>query len=440
VLIVDDEEIAREGLEMALEEEYLVEGAASAEEGLEHLRTTDFQILITDLRMPGMTGMELLRRAHELNPELIVFMITGFASIGTAVEAMRDGATDYIPKPYNLEDVRLRLRRALKQRDLEAKNRGLQREAHTQRSRGCMVGESPPMKKLFRLLDKVAGSQATVLVSGASGTGKELVARELHRRSNRSDAPFLSINCGAIPLELVESELFGHEKGAFSGAHARRAGLFEAAAGGTVFLDEIGELAPSVQVALLRVLQQREVVRIGSPRPIAVDFRLISATNRNLHEEVAQKAFREDLYYRIRVVEITLPDLKDRSSDIPLLAAHFLDLVAQREGSKPKSLSPRTLELLARYSWPGNVRELENIIDRAVILSSGNRITPTALPPEISEAGLQADGIPTLEEVERDHIERVLNRVGGNRTQAAKILGVDRSSLWRKLKDRPGEA
>jgi len=432
VLVVDDEEVAREGLRMALEETYQVETAPDGAAALAFLEGRRADVLLTDLRMPG---MELLQKARELDDELVVLMITGFAAIDTAVEAIRLGAADYIPKPYHLDDVRLRLARALRGRELEARNRGLRREAEARRPCGEMIGESRAMREVFALVEKVADTQASVLVTGSSGTGKELVARELHARSRRAASPFLSINCGAIPEGLAESELFGHEAGAFTGASERRAGLFEAAAGGTVFLDELGELELSVQVALLRVLQQREVVRVGARRPVRVDFRLVAATNRDLKEEVGAGRFREDLYYRVRVVEVGLPDLRDRPEDIPLLATHFLERIARREGRKVKRLSTRAMELLSAYAWPGNVRELENVLDRAAILAAGTRITPSALPQELVGDGDDVEDLPSLAELEREHIQRVLTRVGGNRTRAAKILGLDRSSLWRKLKE-----
>lgn len=435
VLVVDDEEVARTGLEMALEGDYEVHTAGDGAAALRALGAETFDILVTDLRMPGMSGMELLAKARALDENLVVMMITGFAAIDTAVEAMRAGASDYIPKPYHLDDVRMRLARAVEGRRLKAQNEGLRREAQGLRRGGRLIGDSPVMREVFAMIDKVADTRASVLITGASGTGKELVARELHARSRLRHAPFLSINCGAIPANLVESELFGHERGAFTGAESRRPGLFEAAAGGVVLLDEVGELEPPVQVALLRVLQQREVVRVGASRPTRVDFRLVAATNRDLRQEVAERRFREDLYYRIRVVEVHLPDLKDRVSDIPVLADHFLSLVAAREGRKVKSFSPRALQLLAAYPWPGNVRELENVVDRAVILAPGTRIGPAALPPEMLGGEAQGDDLLSLAEVERLHIERVLERVGGNRTKAARILGVDRSSLWRKLKE-----
>jgi DNA-binding NtrC family response regulator len=439
VLIVDDEAVARDGLEMALEDRYRVSTASSGAAALETLEAEIVDVMISDLRMPGMSGLELLSEAKSREPDLIVLMVTGFAAIDTAVEAMRAGAVDYIPKPYHLDDVRLRLARALESRELRAERDGLAREAETHRPKGRLIGCSPAMQEVDRLIDKVADTRASVLLTGSSGTGKELVARELHARSSRRDKPLLSINCGAIPEHLVESELFGHEKGAFTGAEARRAGLFEAAAGGTVLLDEVGELPASVQVALLRVLQQREVVRVGSHRPVRCDFRLLAATNRDLKEEVAEKRFREDLFYRLRVVEIGLPDLRDRPEDVPVLAEHFLERAAAREGRKQKHLSTRALELLQSYAWPGNVRELENVIDRAVILAPGTKLTPGSLPPELSEGDEDPEEMPSLADMERDYIQKVLNRVGSNRTRAAKILGIDRSSLWRKLKEAGAE-
>ncbi len=436
ILVVDDEEVAREGLSLALERDYQVVAADRAESALGLLARSPFDLVVTDLRMPGMDGLQLLERLRSEWPDLPVVMVTGFAAVDTAVEAMRRGAFDYISKPYHLDAVRITLARALEARRLEAENRRLRREAERLGARDqTLVGSSAAMAKVRALVDRVADTRASVLVTGGSGTGKELVARALHAGSRRASLPFLGVNCGAIPRDLVASELFGAEKGAFTGATERRIGLFEAAAGGTVFLDEIGELDGPIQVALLRVLQQREVVRLGSSTPIPVDFRLVAATHRNLKDGLETGAFRPDLYYRIRVVEIELPDLRERPEDIPELAAHFLVRIAARDGRRAHELSTRALELLAAYPWPGNVRELENVIERAVILANGPRITPAALPEEIASGDENPEALPSLAERERAWIEEVLRRVGGNRTKAARILGLDRSSLWRKLKE-----
>lgn len=388
ILIVDDEKNYLLILEDLLAEEgYEVVTAQSGERGLEMVAEHDLDVVITDMRMPGMDGMALLERIHLQHPDLPIIMMTAYGSVEKAVEAMRKGAFDYILKPFKNEELKLTVRKAVDHYLLVRKNRYLTRELQERYQFGSIIGKSAPMRRIYELIEKVAPSKATVLITGESGTGKELIARAIHFNSPRRDQPFITVNCGALPENLLESELFGHERGAFTGAVNLRKGRFELAHEGTLFLDEISEMSPPLQVKLLRVLQEMEFERVGGSQTLKVDVRVVAASNRNLKEEVARKSFRSDLFYRLNVVHVQLPALKERADDIPLLVNHFLAKYSQAGDRPPLSLDPEALRLMLDYAWPGNVRELENVIERALILSNGERIMVKDLPQEIREPG-----------------------------------------------------
>jgi two-component system NtrC family response regulator len=392
ILIVDDEKNYLIVLEALLSDVgYEVLTAADASKGLEMVRSHDLDLVITDMRMPGMDGMEFLARLHSQQPELPVIIMTAYATVEKAVEAMKRGAFDYITKPFKNDELKLTIRKAIEMHRLVRENRLLSRELQQRFSFGSIVGQSRAMRKVYGLIEKVAQTRATVLITGESGTGKELIARSIHFNSPRRDKPFVSVSCSALPESLLESELFGHERGAFTGAYTLRKGRFELADGGTLFLDEVGEMSPALQVKLLRVLQEMDFERVGGTRTIRVDARVVAATNRDLKRDVEKGRFREDLYYRLRVVQIEIPPLRERRDDIPLLVHHFLDKAAEANGVKVKRVGEEAFNLLYQYEWAGNVRELENVIERAVILCSGEEIGPDDLPDEIRHGprGLQ---------------------------------------------------
>ncbi len=436
VLIVDDEAMAREGLELALEDEACrVITASSAKRALELLSKERIHLVLTDLKMPDMDGIELLSRIKEELPNVDVVMVTGFATVDTAVQAMRLGALEYICKPFKLDDVRRTVRLALEQQRLSTENRRLKEELSASRCPKHIVVESPKMSNILELVARVAPSKSNVLITGESGVGKELIARTIHCQSPRVEKRFLPFNCAARAESLLESELFGYEKGAFTGADKRKEGIFEAADSGTVFLDEIGEIPLALQVKLLRVIYERELIRLGGDHPIEVDFRLIAATNRNLEEEVEGGRFREDLFYRLNVITIEVPPLRQRTEDILPLAKQFLANYASDEGKNFNGFTAEAEDALISYGWPGNVRELQNVIERAVILTTKKKISAADLQLRTkSEGSKAATELISLAENERRHILSVMEQVGGNRSRAARILGMDRSSLWRKLK------
>ena len=439
VLVVDDEDMGREGLEMALGGQgYRIVTARDGVEALEHLRAEAVDLVLTDLKMPRMGGMELLAAIRDEIGPIPVLVITAYASVETAVEAMRLGAVDYVSKPFTLADVRMKVQRAIEAADRDRENRWLRGELARLQQPGNIIGRSKAMKEILSLIAQVAPSRTNVLVTGESGTGKELIARALHFSSPWAERPFVSLNCGALPPDLLENELFGHERGAFTGAEERKPGLFEVVEGGTLFLDEIGDLPLPLQVKLLRAVQERRIRRLGGTEELDVDFRLVTATNRDLSALIEAGDFREDLYYRLNVLTIALPPLRERRDDVPILAGHFLGHFARREGKELDGFNEAALSVLESYDWPGNVRELENVVERAVILARSRKITTTALPPSLLRRK-RIEELPTLEEIERQHILEVLERTGGNRSQAARILGLDRSSLWRKLKIYEGE-
>ncbi len=440
VLIVDDEAVAVENLaHLCRKEGYRVTTRSSGAGAISILEKKPFDVVLTDLRMEKVDGMAVLRRVRELYPDTEVILITGYATLDSAVTAMRAGAYHYVTKPFRLDEVRQILQQALEKVWLKKENQRLREQLANKSSRVEIITCDPAMERLLETAIQVADVPTTVLVTGESGTGKELLARFIHEHSKRREAVFQGINCGAFQEELLANELFGHEKGSFTGAHEARPGLIEAASGGTLFLDEIAEMSQAMQVKLLRVIQEREVLRLGATRPIPVNIRLIAATHRDLEKEVVAGNFREDLYYRLNVVELHLPPLSQRRSDIPLLAYYFLHKHVASMGRQVEEIDDEAMAVLLDYDYPGNIRELENIIERSVALSRGNHIGLADLPAVLTEHSVRVirkekGRLPTLAEREEEYIRYVLERCGGNRTRAAAILGIDRVSLWRKLK------
>jgi two-component system response regulator AtoC len=436
ILIVDDESIIRESLRDWLNdaghEVLTAEDGARALEIIEEKRPP---IAIVDLVMPGMDGIELLKRAKALFPGIEVVLMTAYASIPTAIAAMKQGAYDYIEKPFSLEMVEMLVEKLVERHRLREENARLQQKLKGQYRFEDIVTRSPRMQQIIELIKVVARSQATVLITGESGTGKELVARAIHSQSQRRDRPFVAVSCAALPESLLESELFGHEKGAFTGAHALRKGKIEIAHRGTLFLDEIGEMSTNIQVHLLRVLEEREFTRVGGNELIKVDTRVVSATNCDLQKAIKAGRFREDLYYRLNVVTVDLPPLRDRGEDIPLLAEHFLGKFGEENQKEVEGFSPEVMDFLLRYPWPGNVRELENTIERAVILAKGPRVELGDLVQKNSPLVKRASPGQSLSDVEREHILNVLKDSGGNLAKAARVLGISRATLYKKVKD-----
>ena len=440
VLIVDDELPAVQNLaHVCRKQGYDVTTRTSGTGALEALESLQFDLVLTDLRMEKVDGMAVLQRAREIDPDLAVILITGYATLESAIEAMKAGAFHFIAKPIRLDEVREVIARGLEMVRLKRENRQL-RDRLADRGPGpAIITQDAGMLRLLEMAEQIASADTNVLITGESGTGKELMARYIHDQSQRRDKRFQAINCGALQEELLANELFGHEKGAFTGAGEARPGLIEAANGGTLFLDEIAEMTPAMQVKLLRVIQEREVQRLGSTRTIPVDIRLITATHRDLREAVAEGEFREDLYYRLDVVGLHLPPLAERRDDIPMLAYYFLRKHAVRIGKDVEDMDPGAMAALVEYGYPGNIRELENIIERAVTLTRAKQLTVSDLPPSLADHSVRVvrekEGrLPTLAEREEEYIRYVLDRCGQNRTRAAGILGIDRVSLWRKLK------
>jgi DNA-binding NtrC family response regulator len=440
ILIAEDEDLMRAILARLLEAAgYRVAAAASAEEALELFAAGDVALTLTDIRMSGMDGLALLDRVKDIDHEALVIVMTAYSSVDSAVAALRKGAYDYVTKPFVNEDLLQSVRNALRQRELFSENRALRRELDRRYSFSEIIGTSEALQQVFRLVEKVAATSTNVLIQGESGTGKELIARAVHHNSPRAERPFVAINCGALPETLLESELFGHTKGAFTGAVTSRPGLFRSAEGGTIFLDEIGEISQTLQVRLLRAVQEHEVTPVGSSAPAQFDARIICATNRDLEREVAEGRFREDLYYRLNVIEIHLPPLRERREDIPLLVRHFVRRTAREQAQGEKPVEPQAMAALINHRWPGNVRELQNAVERAFTLS-GETIDLDSLPPRVrASAGhievRDPDGLrPTLAEIERRHILDTLSAVNQDKSRAANILGIDLSTLYRKLK------
>ncbi len=438
LLIVDDEENIRNGLKRALTlDGYDVEVAADGEEALKKLDEEDIDLLITDLKMPKVTGEELMKETLQKYPHIPVIVLTGHGTIENAVEAMRRGAYDFITKPLNIDKLSLVVKRALENSSLKRQNRELLKQLKQKYSFENIIGKSPAMKKVFETIELVAPSRANVLIYGESGTGKEMIADAIHHNSPRRDKPYIKVHCAAIPETLLESELFGHEKGAFTGAIARKRGRFELANGGTIFLDEIGELSLQMQVKLLRVVQEREFVRVGGEESIKVDVRIISATNKDLREEVKKGNFREDLYYRLNVVSIFVPPLRERKDDIPLLVHKFIEEFSRENNKEIEGITNGALQALMSYNWPGNVRELRNVIESVVVLTKNKVITEEDLPPYIlskeEESYLKLPAGISLQEAEKRLIQFTLENTGGNKTKASEILKIGRKTLHRKI-------
>jgi DNA-binding NtrC family response regulator len=441
LLVVDDEPIALRNLErILLKEGYDVATAPSGQVALRHLRERSFDVVLTDLKMEKVDGMHVLDRCKEADPDAEVILVTGYATIETAIEAMRRGAYHYVAKPFKIEEVRKVVAEAVEKVSLKRENRRLRESVESLTDQVEIVTRDPGMLRVLDTVRDLTATDCNVLITGESGTGKELVARYIHRHSHRASGVFLGINCGAFTEELLTSELFGHEKGAFTGASAQKKGLVEMANGGTLFLDEITEMSPGMQVRLLRVIQEQEFMRVGGTEAIRVNVRFVAATNRNVQEAIAAGELRQDLYYRLNVVTLSLPPLAERRDDIPILAYFFLKKHARRTGKKVGAISAEAMQLLTGYGFPGNVRELENIVERGVALAKGEVLDKAHLPDDLKRLSLRAfrraDGakLPSLEDQERAYIEWVLTQVDGNRARAAAILGIDRVSLWRKLK------
>lgn len=437
VAVVDDELTVCRVLGQALNKEgHETETFQTGAAFLTRMEEAPFDLVFLDLRLPDVDGLELLRRIKAFQNETEVVIVTGHASIDTAVDAIKNGAYHYLAKPIKLHDVRLLARSALDKTALRRENARL-REAIRQGQSSRIVGASPAMRKVFSLIEKIAPVDCNVLLQGGSGTGKALVAEALHRNSPRSAYPFLSFNCGGFTDELISSELFGYEKGSFTGASATKIGLLESAAGGSVFLDEIGEMPLNMQVKLLHVIQERRILRVGGVRPIDLDIRIIAATNKDLKHEVAEGGFREDLFYRLNVVTIDLPDLKERREDIPLLAKHFLQKYSLAFSKPVNGVEEQAMQTLLHYSYPGNVRELENIIERGVALTDCDQIRLQDLPQDLRELEfntVQGEGLLSLEEMEKRYLLKVLERTAYNKGLAAQVLNIPRTTLWRKLK------
>ncbi|MBU1043817.1 MAG: sigma-54 dependent transcriptional regulator [Candidatus Omnitrophica bacterium] len=442
ILLVDDEKDLLEWLSIVLEKEgYQIKCATSGEEALKLFAQEQFDMVISDIRMTPINGLDLLKKLKAINPEIIVLMVTAYASVDTAVKALRYGAYDYLFKPFKLDDIKLIIKKAFSQRRIFADDKNSEKKLKERYRFANIIGKSAPMQKIFDMIDKIAKTNTTVLINGESGTGKELIAKAIHYNSLKSNKPFVSIDCGALPEELLESELFGHVKGSFTGAISSKQGLFEVASGGTLFLDEIGETSQAMQAKMLRALQEREIRAVGATKTIKVDVRVIAATNRNLEDEVRRENFRKDLFYRISVISLGLPKLAQRREDIGLLVNHFLKKY-QLAGKSVKSISKECMDLFIQYSWPGNVRELENAIESAVALSESNEIKVNDLPERIQDQSSSAESeVVTsdslkgkVEQFEKELIAKTLKEVGGNKNLVAKILKMTRRNLDYKIK------
>src|SRR3989449_5876797 len=445
VLVVDDERSMRELLAIMLRQAgHDVTVADGGEAAIKALKSDTFDLVITDLRMREVDGLAVLRAAKEQSPQTVVLVITAFASTETAVEAMKLGAYDYLTKPFKVDEIKLTIANALERKRLQDENQALKRQLRRERGSENFIGKSPQMLDIFETIRKAADSVSTVLITGESGTGKELVAHAIHEESPRRNGPFVSVNCGAVPETLMESELFGHVKGAFTGAVANTVGLFSAAAAGTLFLDEVTEVPSSVQVKLLRAIQEREIRRVGDTRDIKVDVRLIAASNRDVAKAVADGVLREDLFYRLNVIPIHLPPLRERREDIPLLVAHFIRRLSSELSKVVRGVSPEALAILESYRWPGNIRELENVIERALVLGSGDVLEVGALPPDLHQSHdhqevpveIPSDGLDletTLDQIEHRYLQMALARTGGVQTRAAELLRVSFRQFRYKL-------
>ena len=448
LLIADDDPGLRQSLERTLTREgYRVILASDGNAALERLQAGGVDLVLTDLKMPGLSGIELLRAVKAIASEVDVILLTAFGTVEEAVKAMKEGAYDFLTKPFQRAQLLRLIRQALERRDLIQQNRALQQRLDDLLQQGAVIGSSPAFRRMMTLLEQVAGSSATVLVQGESGTGKELVARTIHARSARSRGPFVAVNCAALPETLLESELFGYEKGAFTGAAGRKEGRFELADGGTLFLDEVSDLSAVTQPKILRVLQEGEFERLGGTKTLRVDVRIVAATNQGLAQMVREKRFREDLYYRLNVITMTVPPLRERSEDIRVLAQHFLRVYAAKNNRRLEGFTDDAIRRLEAYAWPGNVRELENVVERGVVLAQGALMDVTDLPEEIAGATPLPEGVLSirigtpLAEVEARLLEETLRATKGNKTLTAKLLGIDPTTVLRKLKrqDEQGE-
>ena len=445
LLVVDDDQNHRETLRTLLEEwGYATVGAGSGEAAVALCREQPFDLILMDVRMGGMSGIEATRAIRDYNPAIPIVIMTAYSDVENAVEALKSGAYDYLTKPLAFDALKPALERALDHAALRDEVRVLRDSLSASFDTRDVIGKSPAMRHLLSMISAIAPSEATVLITGESGTGKEVAARLIHANSNRRKGPYVAVNCAALSETLLESELFGHEKGAFTGAEKRREGRFLAADKGTIFLDEVGEIPLAMQVKLLRVVQERELQRVGGDQTIRVDVRILAATNRDLKREVEEGRFRQDLYYRLNVVSLQLPPLRERGEDIPLLAMHFLNAFAQRNAKIVKGFTPAAMDRLLKYAWPGNVRELENAVERAVVLLIGEYVSERELPPSLTEesdagkAPKRDFGNMTLEEIERMAVLDTLEQVGGNKSEAARRLGINRKTLLAKLEGNGG--
>jgi DNA-binding NtrC family response regulator len=449
ILVIDDESAILDTLRILLKNEgFDVSTAQGGKAGLEALKSSAPDIVLSDIRMPQVSGLDILAAVKEQDPETPVLLMTAQATLQSAIQAVNQGAFQYIMKPFSNDELLAHCRKAAELRQLRAENKQLKQEIRRRdkSTRIKPIGKAKAFLEVLRLAEQVAPTESAVLIQGETGTGKEVIARYIHELSTRADGLFLSLNCGALPESLLESELFGHVKGSFTGAVRDKQGLFAAARGGTFFLDEIGEMTPATQVKLLRVLQEREAIPVGGTEAIPVDVRVIAATNRDLEEDIKRGRFRSDLYYRLNVIAIHLPPLRDRRDDIPLFVDAFLARVAAEHGSTPRRLAGPAMELINAYDWPGNVRELENALERAAVLTKADLIDASALPPRVMER--KAEPLttarpmvnPTLDLIERAYIQYVLQAEGGNKTRAAEVLGIDPSTLYRKLSKYEGDA
>lgn len=434
VMVVDDEMIIRESFFHWFQKSgYIVDTAESGLKALEKLETNEFDVLFADIRMPKMSGIELLEKVKASYPDTMVVIITAYGSIDTAVKAMKMGASDYLLKPFRPDQLSLLMEKLDQQKELNAQYDVLKRHLNKITRFENIIGQSSPMKKIFDLIPEVAESDASILLRGETGTGKELVAKAIHAKSKRKHNPFIAINCGAIPDPLLESELFGHQKGSFTGAAQTRKGFFEVVSGGTLFLDEIGEVSTRMQIDLLRVLDEKKIVKIGSTTPVDVDFRLISATRQDIEKNIQEDTYREDFFYRINVITIHLPPLRKRKDDIPLLSSHFIEKFSHETNKRVSHIHRDAIRLLTRYDWPGNVRELKNVIERAVVLSKSDKLGVedfSFLRRDDPTSPLH----PSLKENEINYIKKILKEVDGNITHAAKILDINRVTLHKKMK------
>ncbi|HEY0864774.1 MAG TPA: sigma-54 dependent transcriptional regulator [Lacunisphaera sp.] len=445
VLIVDDEKHTREGLQQALQEHYDVSVAASADEAFNLMDAQEFEVIITDLRMPGKSGLKVIDKALALANKPAVIMMTAYGSIDSAVEAMKRGAVDFLTKPVQIERLEILIQRALKTKTLEVEVKQLHERLDEKFNVEGIVGHSPKLAEVIERVKLVAPSKATILIEGETGTGKELIAQAIHQASPRARAPFVPVHCAALPAQLLESELFGHERGSFTGATERREGRFETADTGTVFLDEIGEIGPEIQVKLLRFLETKSFERIGSSKTMTVDVRLVAATNRNLEQMVKEGKFREDLFFRLNVVRITTPPLRERTEDIPVLLEHFIKVYSKENAYEPVTVEPGAMRHLQAYSWPGNIRELRNFAENAVVLRRGGKISEFDLEPRFRGEAPPPPSMVTatpanpysVEDNEKRLLKEALMKARGNRTKAAQLLGISRRTLHRKIAEWP---